>query len=100
MDVGDICNRETVVAHPAMPISEAARVMRDRHVGSLVVVVERLSEQVPIAMLTDRDIVAVVAQELDPHALTVGEAASAELFTVCENDSVTDALKLMRAKGV
>jgi CBS domain-containing protein len=39
--------------------------MREHHVGSLVVVVDRQSERVPVGMITDRDIVvAVVAKEV------------------------------------
>jgi CBS domain-containing protein len=101
MNAGDICNREVVVAYRNTSLAEAAKLMRENHVGSLVVVVDRLSERVPVGMLTDRDLtVAVIAKELDPHKLNVGEVISGELFTVREMDSVTDVLRLMRERGV
>jgi len=101
MNAGDICNREVVVAYRNTSLAEAAKLMRENHVGSLVVVVDRLSERVPIGMLTDRDLtVAVIAKELDPRKLNVGEVISSELFTVREKDSVTDVLRLMRERGV
>jgi CBS domain-containing protein len=101
MNAGEICNREVVVAYRNMSLAEAAKLMREYHVGSLVVVVDRLSERVPVGMLTDRDLtVAVIAKELDPRKLNVGEVMSAELFTVREKDSVTDVLRLMRDRGV
>jgi len=101
MNAGEICNRETVVARKAMSLGEAARLMREHHVGSLVVVVGRASERVPVGILTDRDIaVAVVAKELDPRALSVGDVMSAELVSVREQDSIFDALRLMRERGV
>jgi len=101
MNAGEICNREVVVAYRNMSLVEAANLMREYHVGSLVVVVDRLSERVPIGMLTDRDLtVAVVAKELDPRKIHVGEVLSGELYTVREKDSVTDVLRLMRERGV
>lgn len=101
MNAGEICNREVVVAYRQMSLTQAAKLMRDHHVGSLVVVVDRLSERVPVGMLTDRDLtVAVIAKELDPRTLTVGEVMGTELFTVREQDSISEALRLMRERGV
>jgi CBS domain-containing protein len=101
MNAGEICNREVVVAYKDMTLPEAARLMRDHHVGSLVVVVNRLSERVPVGMLTDRDLtIAVLAKDLDPRTLRVSEVMGSELYTLREQDSVTDALRLMRERGV
>jgi CBS domain-containing protein len=101
MNAGELCNREVVFAYRNTPLVEAARLMREHHVGSLVVIVDRLSERVPVGILTDRDIVvAVVAKALDPRALTVGDVMAPELLTVREKDGIQDALRLMREKGV
>jgi CBS domain-containing protein len=101
MNAGEICNREVVVAYRDMSLAEAARLMRERHVGSLVVVVDRLSERVPVGMLTDRDLtVAVIAKEVDPQPLAVRDVMSTDLITVREQDSMADALRLMRERGV
>jgi len=102
MNIGEICNREVVFAHRDTRLVEAARLMREHHVGSLVIVVDRLSERVPVGILTDRDIVvAVVAKELDARGLTVGDVINAGgVLVVREQDSLPDALRLMREKGV
>lgn len=101
MNAGELCNREVVFTYRNTPLAEAARLMREHHVGSLVVVVDRLSERVPVGILTDRDIVvAVVAKELDPGSLTVGDVVTGELIKVREQDGIPDALRLMREKGV
>lgn len=101
MNVGELCNREVILAYRDTRLVEAARLMREHHVGSLVVVVDRLSERVPVGILTDRDIVvAVVAKELDPRTLTAGEVMSRELFSVREEDGIADALRLMRERGI
>ena len=101
MNAGELCNREVVIAYRNTTLVEAAKLMREHHVGSLVVVVDRLSERVPVGILTDRDIVvAVVAKELDPRTLTVGEVIGGELLAVHEKDTIPDALRLMRERGV
>jgi len=101
MNAGELCNREVVYTYRDTRLDEAARLMRERHVGSLVVVVDRLSERVPVGILTDRDIVvAVVAKQLDARTLTAGEVMSRELATVRDVDSIADALRLMRERGI
>ena len=101
MNVGEICNREVVFCYRGTPLAEAARLMREHHVGSLVVVVDRLSERVPVGIVTDRDLtVAVLAKGLDPRALTVGDGMSGELATAREQDGLADALRIMRGRGV
>ena len=74
MNAGEICNREVIVGYRNMSLSEAAKLMREYHVGSLVVVVDRPPERVPVGILTDRDLaLAVIAKELDPRKLEVGD---------------------------
>ena len=40
MSIGEICNREVVVTGPDASIAAAARLMREHHVGDLVVIDE------------------------------------------------------------
>jgi CBS domain-containing protein len=41
-----------------------------------------------------------VAGDVDPRTVTVGEVMQGELQTVREEDSVSDALQLMRRRGI
>lgn len=101
MNVGELCNREVVFASRDMGLVEAARLMREHHVGSLVVVADLPAERVPVGMITDRDIVvAAVAKEVDPRTLTVGDVMSAGALVVREQDGIPDVLRVMREKGV
>src|SRR5512143_1406817 len=101
MNVGEICNRVVVFAEREMRLGEAARLMRDEHVGSLVVMDRTPAGRTPVGMITDRDIVvAAVAKEVDPFTLTVGEVMRPDVVTVRETDSEFDALRLMRHRGV
>ena len=101
MNAGEICNREVVITRRDMRLGEAAKLMADYHVGSLVVVVDRERERVPVGIITDRDLtLAVLAKGVDPRTLEVGEVMSGELVTVREEDSITEVLRIMRERGV
>jgi CBS domain-containing protein len=101
MNVSEICNRTVVVAKRDTALSEAALLMREHHVGSLVIVDETRQGRVPVGIVTDRDIVvAVVAEGVDPRKIAVGDVMRPELVTVKEDVSVFDALRLMRGRGI
>jgi len=101
MSVGDLCSRDTVIAQRATTLVEAARLMRERHVGCLVVVEESPAGQLPVGVITDRDLVtAVLARDVEVHALRVDDVASDEPVIIREKASLPDALALMQAKGV
>ena len=82
-------------------IVEAAQVMREYHVGDVVVVSEKYGKQSPIGILTDRDIaLEIVARGTDPETVSVGDAMSFELVTVDENDNLMHVIEIMRDRGV
>jgi CBS domain-containing protein len=94
--------REVMTADPrtvesGATVAEAAREMRDGDVGSVVVI-----ENGKVAgIITDRDIaVRVVAQGLDPDATRVGEAATMPPVTLTVDQSVDDAIRLVREQEI
>jgi CBS domain-containing protein len=101
MSVGQFCNRDTVIVRKDESIVEAAKLMREFHVGSVVVVEDAEGGVKPVGILTDRDLVVeILAAELDPNAVTVGDIMSYELTAAQEDDGLWDVLQRMRAKGV
>jgi CBS domain-containing protein len=103
MCVGDICRREVITIAPGAGLSEAAQLMRDKHVGMLVVVesVEGQPDRVVQGVLTDRDIVVtVVGRDADPKALKVMDVMTRNPLLVAEDASVGGVLGLMRMDGV
>lgn len=102
MNVGSICNRRVVTASPQLDIQAAAELMREEHVGFLVVVPETpRGPQPPLGVLTDRDIVvSVVAKRADPALLKVGDVMSMQPVVAGESEAVDLALKTMRRAGV
>ena len=73
-------------------VVEAARLMREEHIGSLPVTDdERL-----VGMVTDRDITTrVVAESADPKTTSVGDVYSRDLISVEPDKDLDDALRLM-----
>ncbi len=101
MSVGEICNREVVIVRAGESVPEAARLMREYHVGDLVVVSEERGRRVPVGILSDRDLVVeMVAKYLPYAAVTVGDLMSTGLVTAQEADSAFDTIKRMREHGV
>jgi CBS domain-containing protein len=101
MAVGEICNRDVVIAEKALSVVEAAQLMRKHHVGDLVVVEDRGGQKHPVGIVTDRDIVVeVVAAAVNPDALKVGDIMGPEVATVRESEGLFEALRYMRDKGV
>ena len=101
MNVAELCNREVIIIEQDATVLEAAKLMRQYHVGDLVVVEKRQGVSFPIGILTDRDIVIeLIAGEVDFDAVTVGDVMSYDLLTVSEEEAIADTIKLMRDKGV
>src|SRR3954467_13697453 len=73
-------------------VVEAARLMREQHIGSLPVTEdERL-----VGMITDRDITTRgVAESAVPEATSVGDVYSRDLISVEPDKDLDEALKLM-----
>ena len=102
MTVRDICTRSVVVAPQTDGIVDAAKRMRGAHVGALVVVENRSGRQMPIGIVTDRDIVISVVASDPQHLpyLLVNDVMSDELVIAAEDESVETALKRMKEHGV
>lgn len=101
INVGLICNRDAVLAHEGMSVYEAAQLMLEQHVGSLVVAENTSTGTLIVGMLTDRDIVvAVVAHDFNAKVARVGDIMSRNPITCTTEDSMTDAVNLMRDHGV
>ncbi len=101
MSIGQFCNRETVIVRKTDSIVDTAKLMRQGHVGSVVVVEDGEGPVKPVGVVTDRDLVLeVLAAELDPETVTIGDLVSYELVTAREDDGLWETLQRMRIKGI
>lgn len=101
MRVGEICTREVIYCTPDTAVADVARLMRNHHVGDLIVAEPREGKIIPVGIVTDRDLVVeILAEEVDPRSLAARDLMGAELLTVSETAAVHEAIELMCRKGI
>jgi CBS domain-containing protein len=103
MKAGSICQRNVATVRALDDLTSAAQIMREQHVGYLVVIEPEVVNTAarPIGVLTDRDIVvSVVARETDPRTLRVGDVMTQQPIVISEEASVETALEQMNSSGV
>lgn len=103
MNIGTVCRRDVVTVDAAEGLAQAARLMRLRHVGFLIVVEANSSNSdlKVVGVLTDRDIVTVVvAKDADARTLKVGDVMTRNPLLVIEAGSVEATVRQMREVGV
>ena len=90
--VRDAMTRDPRSIGASASVVEAARLMREEHIGSLPIID---NEQL-VGMITDRDITTrVVAEAADPKLTSVGDVYSQDLISVEPESDLEEALLLM-----
>jgi len=103
MHVNAILRKPPVTLRRFDELVSAAQLMREQHVGYIVVVEPELGTgtERPVGVLTDRDmVIAVIARAVDPRTLRVGDVMTQPAVTVNSSDSIEKALHEMRRAGV
>jgi len=101
MRIGEICTREVVYCGREASVTEVAQLMRNHHVGDLIVADTRDGMLVPVGIVTDRELVVrVLAEGVAPDVLTAGDLMTRRLVTAAESEPVHEAIERMRAEGV
>ena len=101
MNIGSICSTDVITIDHQASVQDAARRMREQHVGALVVTARTSQGTSVVGVVTDRDLaVEVLARGHDSQELTVDEVASTRTVAVPATASVADAVALMRTEGV
>ena len=95
--VGELISGRLIYIDSEDNVIKAAILMRENNISSLLV----KHKGDFISIVTEKDIInKVVAEELYPGDVKVSEIMSKDLFTVSKNESIEEAAKLMRKKGV
>lgn len=101
MPIRDTCTIDVVTCNRDTKIDEVAQLMRQNHVGDVVVIEESMGRRFPIGIVTDRDIVtSVLALELDPTIFSAGDLVSRPIVTVPENMDAFEVMQAMRKHGI
>ena len=98
MSLEKIATKSVITISPNATVQEAAKTMRDSHVGDLVVVRDW---NIPVGIITDRDIVvSTAAFGIAPDSVTVGDTLASPFVTAKMSDSLPHVLNLMKEHGV
>lgn len=101
MSIKALCSRDLVAVGRDDTVFKAAQLMRQNHIGDVLVVEKKQDAILPVGIVTDRDVVIeIVAPGLDPQVITVGDIMLPTIFTINEDSGVFDTIRLMTDKGV
>jgi CBS domain-containing protein len=101
MKVETILTPDIVRIQRSASLDQAAALMRDRHVGALLVTEDRPYDDRPLGILTDRDLVIqAMAAGIAPQECSVGEIMTPAIATVPLAASLGEALAMMRSRGI
>lgn len=101
MRAGQLCTLNVVTCDRNTTVLEASKLMRENHVGDIVVVEKNDDRIAPIGILTERDIaVSVVAEEAEPKSVLVSEVMSSPAVTAYEWEDGFRLPRRMRRLGV
>jgi CBS domain-containing protein len=89
--IGDVMTHEVVTAAADATLGEVAELMRDRNVGSVVI----LDHDRAVALITDRDLALVVGADATDRGQAVGDHATRPLVTGEAGMDLEEAAALM-----
>lgn len=101
MKVKDVCNPAVITAQRHDSAVKLAELMREYHVGLLVVADSIGTKLMPIGLITDRDIVIeIVAKNLRPEDLTANDIMATELIMASVDDNIDEVILRMHQNKV
>jgi CBS domain-containing protein len=101
MYISAICTRSVVTCRRNASAQALAQLMREQHVGDVVVVDGPDGELTPVGVITDRDLVVeVMAAGVDPALLRAEDLLVGELVTAVDTELVDDAVWHLRGRGI
>jgi CBS domain-containing protein len=97
----DLCTPDAVCCGAQTTVRDAARLMRSKHVGDLIIVGYPERDRVPIGVITDRDLaLEVIGNDLDAATATVSHLVRQPVVIANEEEDTSVALERMRVHGV
>ncbi len=89
--VKDVMNKNVVVAKPIVTLREAAKVMGEMNMGSLIV----MEEEKIVGIVTSTDILKAIGEGKDPDKITIGDIMSKNVITIQADEPLDKAVELM-----
>ena len=95
--IRDVMTSDPRTVKSDAPIAEAAKAMKEADAGAVIL----QDNGSPTGIVTDRDIaIRAVAEGRDPNSTPVSEVATTDITTLSADDTIDDAVRLMREKDV
>jgi CBS domain-containing protein len=92
----DFATSAVAVVEPETSALVVAKIMRQHHVGALVVV-DAQEKTRPVGIVTDRDLVLeLMAEGLDPAVFTAGDIMTVDLVIATPNMDAMEVVQLMK----
>lgn len=97
MIVSNYCRRNVVVIEESKTPLDAAIAMRECSSGDVVVVRRDNNNDIPIGVISDRDIVIeIVGEKIDPESVTVKDMLLKPVVTVNESEDLNQCMQIMK----
>ncbi|MEO8355057.1 MAG: CBS domain-containing protein [Chloroflexota bacterium] len=91
----DVMTKNPVVALPDDTVASVAQLMKDRDIGPVPIVEDKISKKL-VGIVTDRDLaIKVVAEGLDPRTTPVKDVMTRDVVTCHEEDEIAATLEAM-----
>lgn len=93
MSLENLCRREIICVNPGTKVIDATKMMEEKNVGSVIVVVESK----PVGIVTDRDVmIRLVNKGLDPEETVIEDIMSPNIITLNKGTGLYEALEQIK----
>lgn len=97
----DVFTVDVVCCGAGTSVADAARLMREKHVGDVVVVADADKNRTALGVVTDRDLaLEVLGRGLDPTHTTLDSIMHKPVVLARESEDTAEVLERMRTQGV
>ncbi len=97
----DICRTDMVTANENTSLYDVAKLMRQNHIGDVVITRSGEAEEIPIGVLTDRDIVVHgIACDIALDEVAAGDLSARNLVTVEPDADILEIVRTMNTHAV
>lgn len=101
MLVRELCTSEVVCCRPQTSALEAARLMRQKRVGDVVVVDDPAQQRVPLGVVTDRNLaIEVLGDGRDAASTALSALVHRPVVIARDSEDVSVVMERMRTHGV
>lgn len=96
MKISEIMTKAAVSDSAGDSVAEASRRMHEQQTGSLLV----MDGENLVGIITERDVLKVVARGLDPKTTPIKEVMTTDVITIAPNTRLKEAAQLMASKWI